>query len=306
MARSSSALPRSLTKRPYDWLLALLIGRSGLASSSVWVRNSLALDYWELGLSDLDLTVLVEGDAHAALDAWSQLRPLRMLLIGGEVQIYTHKGAIHLMSYANPWELRRDPGLLRRLECLPSFANPMHRTVFLTRMLLADSGLIKFPWGRQRKWREHLQAMQLPVPATITWAYLVDLLHAQPPFDNFLRSELEETLLSSRHNSHEASALNRLIRANNHIWGEFVKEQDDQCLNDYSPQAHEFLACMVEWEIWGLSSFTPVTTNQDLAGLVGFWNIQQRLINSLRIDSKRKQWLLDGFDYLANYYRSLS
>lgn len=306
LARSSSAMPRSLTRKPYDWLFNALVQCTGLESTRVWTRNSLALDYWELGLSDLDLTIWVDGNIEHALDAWSQIRPWRSLLIGGEVQIYTSEAARSLVRYANPWELRRDPQLLRRLDLMPSFANPMHLTVFLARMLMADRGLLKYPWARQRKWRDHLRAMRLPHTNNVTWSEVVELLRARAPFQDFSFAELSETLQKTSHNSFEASGLDRLLNANHHVWDDIVQAEDRHYFDQYSDAAHDFLGCMVEWEIWGVSALTPVTKDLNLGDLKGFWRNQQRLIKQLRIDDSRRDFLRKGFDELAAYYGPLT
>lgn len=305
VALSAANLPRQIAKRPYEWLFAGIKALSGLETSKAWLRNSLALDYWELGLSDLDLSVWTEGNAQDALLAWRQIAPYEKLLIGGEVQVYSAELARKLCGYANPWEIRRDPNLLKRLKLSPSFANPMHLTVFLVRMLQADKGLMKFPQGRQRKWREHLQAMQLPVPGFITWDYLVELLQSRAPFSEFTVEELHVALVKTGHDSFTATALDRLVNANHHVWDDIVRAADQVCWATYTPAAFEFITAMVEWEIWGVSSLTPLTKGQDPALLPGFWWNQRRLIGILPIDSARRTWLEAGITSLEAYYSVL-
>lgn len=306
LARSAANFPRPLAIKPYRLLLETLIRLSGLEKSNAWLRNSLALDYWELGLSDLDLSIWNEGGVVSAVNAWRKVIPYRKLLLGGEVQVYSSDYVDKFIAYANPWELRRDPHLLRKLEYQINFTHPMHLTVFLVRMLLADTGLRKNIEGRQRKWREHLRAMQLPVPRVITWEYLVDLLHTREPFLHYQKEELGEALLKTEHDSYNANGLDRLINANHHVWDDIVQSEDQFWFSTYPSSIHEFLAAMVEWEIWGVFSLGPVTEGLDINLLGGFWLNQRRLIRLLKITQERKESLLNGIDLLENFYRPIT
>lgn len=305
LARSASNLPRSLAIKPYNLLLELVIRLSGIDRSNIWLRNSLVMGYWELGLSDMDLSLWIEGEAIGTINAWRKVLPYRKLLIGGEVQVYSSDYVKGFIEYANPWEIRRDPHLLKRLNYRPLFSNPMHMTVFLVRMLHADNGLRKNGEGRQRKWREHLQAMGLPIPGIVTWDYLINLVHEREPFCEYSRQELLQAFVKTDHDSYSANGLDRLINSNHHVWDDIVQLEDQKCFANYSTSSHDFLGCMVEWEIWGVSALGPVTEGLDLNSLGGFWLNQKRLIKILKLEKERKDWLLKGFDLLENFYKPI-
>lgn len=306
LARSAAGLPRRLGLWPYRQLLALLMQKSGIGPQNLWLRNSLVLDYWEFGLSDLDVAVWVDGGASEANEAWRRVSPHRRLLMGGEVQLYSSEWVRRFVAYGNPWELRRDPQLLRRLEYVPSFSNPHHATLFLMRMLKADRGLQRDPVGRQRKWREHLRAMQWPVPAFITWEYLVGELALRAPFQEYSDAELSASLTKTEHTFYNFSALDRLVHANHHVWDQFVKEEDQSCLESFSAQAHEHLACLIEWEVWGVSTLASITSGYEPKSLLGYWYNLRKLIGLLKVDRERSQWLLDGVALLEEFYRPLT
>lgn len=307
LARASSGLPRGLARKLYDWPLGQLRSHLDLGPEQIWVRNSLALDYWELGLSDIDLSIWVEGDVYACVAVWQKLQPHLPLLIGGEVHIYSAPLVRALLPMANPWELRRDPGLLQKTRFTPNFVRPSAATVFLARMLQADRRLRHDPTNRQRKWRDHLRALDLPVPALITWSGLVDLLHQRAPFQHFSRAELEHELsYEGPHDHYQAGVLGRILRANHHIWGDIVRTDDEVALAQMSDDAHGYLADMVAWEIWGISPLTQIICGYDPDLLKGFWGIQRWLIQHLRISAERRHELSLGFDALERFYAPLT
>ena len=183
----------------------------------------------------------------------------------------------------------------------------MHAAVFLARMLVADVGLRKDPWGRQRKWREHLQVMRVPVPSWITWESLIEVLHTFVPFRNFARDHLQAALEKARpHDIYSADGLDRLLNASHHVWDDLVKADDQRELARYSDDEHAFLAAMVEWEIWGVAALSPLTCGQDMRDVALYWRNLRKLILVLRVPLAKRDFLLAGLERLEIFYRPMT
>lgn len=306
--RCSQAIPDSFKLAPYRLALSLLrLVVDGTAGTKVWLRNSFALGYWSFALSDLDISVWVEGDTAEVAKEWERLKPFRLLLIGGEVQIYSSRTTQHFLAYANPWELRRDPELIKQTQQSLELKNDMTLTVFLVRSIASDRLLRREPALRQRKWKEHLKSFGFPSHEKIVdWDVMVSLLQQRAPFGSYSPAEISEALQASIDPfSEQTPYLHRLVHSNRYVWGFKVGNDDLEFLESSSLEVHQFLYLQICWEIWGLSPFTLVTQGFNLASLNGHIANQTRLAQMLKISDDQKNFLAVGWARLEKFYQPI-
>lgn len=303
LARSSVQLSDAIKKWPYQKLFQLLTCIVSNSKTILWLRNSFALNYWTFGLSDLDLSVWIEGGVVESLTSWKKIRSVKYLLIGGEVQIYCSEQVMHFINYANCWELRRDPELLKKINFIPQFNYEMELTVFLARSLVADKGLRRDSFNRQKKWQEHLKAFKFEsLPMEVTWEYLVGVLSKREPFNSFARQDLEKAFDSKSDVLKLSGVVEKLIFSNHYVWGKEHLEQDLEILANGNESIHQFIYFQVCWEVWGLSPLTLVTNELNHLQLEGHIRNQKRLVEMLKITSTQRDWLHEGLDRLEKLY----
>lgn len=306
--RCSHAIPDYFKLAPYRLalsLLRLIVDR--VAGTKVWLRNSFALGYWSFALSDLDISVWVDGETVEVAKEWERLKPYRLLLIGGEVQIYSSRTTPHFLPYANPWELRRDPELIKQTQYLLELKDDMTLTVFLVRSIASDRLLRREPALRQRKWKEHLQSFGFSSHnKTVNWDVMVNLLQQRAPFLAYSVAEISEALQATIDPlSEQTPYLHRLLHSNRYVWGFKVGNDDIEFLAGAPQEIHQFLYLQICWEIWGLSPFTLVTQGFSLASLNGHIANQTRLAQMLKISDEQKDFLAAGWARLEKFYQPI-
>ena len=304
LSRSSRNVPLALRRFPYDVMLGAVRRILKDGRTTVWPRNSLALGYWEFGSSDIDLSVWVEGGAQEVRQTWSRVQPWKWMLLGGETQIYSSSMIERFLSYANPFELMRDPLLIEKLGYPHLRKSEGQKTTFLARMLLADHVLKFDHHAHAGKWGHHLRFMGYSEATPKDFGSLVELLHQTEAFKEFSFEELAETILMPKPQSQlQTSFLQKLLYSNHHPWLDQAKAKDIEDLGKASQAQHEYLAHMIEWEIWGLFPMTIVIHGIPFKGLEHHILNQTRLLEHLRLSSDKKMHIQAGFTQLLDLYR---
>jgi hypothetical protein len=304
IAKWAATFPREAQRWPYELMLSLARFRVQKAcpTASVWARNSFALDHWIFAMSDLDLSIWVNGGAREAQRAWDALKTgARWNLLGGETHVYCSEALSLFLPFGNPWELHRDPLLLERLGHRPPSPTPAQTLTYFVRQLLADQSLLNHPEARVGKWQRHFTALGLPFPQPFGVTALAQRLVDTEVFAPFPAEEIV-TALETRD---PPPALKRLLFPNQHVWCYLEAELDHQFVRQLPAAGHEYLAAMVEWEIWGLSPFTLVMAGFDATNLRGHWANQTSLIQLLTLTDDRRAGLTQGMSDLLHFYDSL-
>ncbi len=308
VSKHSNHLPRNLLYSFYTSLFSVFRKLTGLSPDQIWVRNSLALDYWEFGQSDLDISILVPGGSREAYKIYRRIKPLRKLLLGGEIQIYTTESLKRFTEYSNVFEVNRDPILFELTKHLITNNHlDLKKNIFLLKLFASDKSLFDSPDLRQRKWKHHLDLVGYHLDK-ISAESLAKLLAENYPFNEVL-SDLD-ILKAIRHsfhnfNIHNLSRTNKILFPNRYVWINQNDTDDILDLESLTDETHRYLGLMVEWEIWGLSSLTHITSGFPLKNLFDHVENQIRLVECLRIATTEKERLVSGLRNLAEYYEDL-
>jgi hypothetical protein len=275
-----------------------------LKDGEIWLRNSIPLDYWQLGLSDLDISVKVHGGAANCALIWKRLQKNKLLTLGGEIQIYSDIQLEQFLVFCNFFEALRDPYLAQRITRRTTPPAEAERLVFLLRMLASDKGLLKYPDLRRKKWEMMLSLVGISTPSVIDVETITQIVCQRDILrgSNIL-SELPEALRG-------LSALglrDMLILAPNRVYmNETNRHEFQLVLDNLKPQLHEIIHQHQRWEIWGLSCFTPITCKFSKENLIQHARNQVQLNEMLRIPESSKMEIKSGFDALLNYYETIA
>lgn len=288
---------------PYDLLFFFIENKLQSQATQVWLRNSLANDYWEFAQSDLDLTVWVEGGMEQAAKTWLEIIPLRKLLVGGEVHVFASAVVAKYLPYANPLELARDPRLAVRLsfDRLPTRAE---KVAYLVKSIQSDKKLAILPSIRQRKWRWILAqlGLELPVRELTREVLIREVLKPLAPWLAAFSVEDIVCVLGSTDNPADLRTLEAMLKPNQEAWFDQRVARDTRLLEQLDEEFHEYLAAMVSWEIWGISPLVQLTCGLTLLQLTQHSQNQVRLIEHLKISPARRHFLVEGFKQLLADY----
>jgi hypothetical protein len=193
-------------------------------------RNSLALGYWS-ERSDLDVTIYSRTNAplgRPVLFLWKLFRRT------GEWAAYTERD-LAWGSFANPFELARDPKLSRLAG--PRAATGAEGFVFLRRMLGSDAYLRAA--DRRRKWEFHRRALEESLG-----------IRCVQPYPGFL-DDLDRFLAPAP----VAAGYAPQLALEPHRWLVGAIAANDVLegrLREFDPELVSVAAAQVDWEIWGL------------------------------------------------------
>jgi hypothetical protein len=145
-------------------LIRILFGR---ALAGVWTRNTFKLGNYVPFISDIDITIVLK--AGAAENLLGKIRKFHggvryYIPVIGELNLYRHEDLTHIGRFMNHCELQRDP-VFEKLLAQEGYRplrepNLAEKAVFVLRMLEYDWFRLKYePEKRQRKWRQHFQAI---------------------------------------------------------------------------------------------------------------------------------------------------
>jgi hypothetical protein len=300
LARSSGNLPHAITIVPYKILVKVIKLLSGLSDDQLWLRNSLPLNYWQLGLSDLDISIKSGGGATEALALWQKVKKIKTLSLGGEIQIYSDVQLDMLFRFCNFFEAKRDPFLFNKNEMQGRKPIEFEDLVFLMRMLLSDNGLRRYPDLRKPKW-DKMFSLTDRVPSTpLSFDAVFNQIFTHPVFQSELSLSEIRMVFDDHTNATVAAQLvvapNKLIIHASKIDG--IKA----ALARLSPSLHRLVSVHQRWEIWGLSCMTPLTCNFSKENISTHIKNQIMLTNLLDISPDSRDLIVEGFSQLGAYY----
>jgi hypothetical protein len=263
---SSRLLPARALRAPYAAALAAiraavppLVAPGG---ALVWARNSWLTPQFKPLVSDLDLTIWLEGEPSLL-----QLRQLRGVLSSiraalpfvGEINLHERTEAGWLSEYANRFELGRDPELLARVGLQSPLSVQAQATVFLLRMAENDlESLTHRPELRRGKWEIHLRSVGAGVTALVRGGSLLDqvLMAALQP----LGTASDELIPSARRFFEALTAGQALHELTiEPAWWllfphRFAFAEPPVGLPEPGPKGIEVFRAQLAWEVWGLIS----------------------------------------------------
>lgn len=308
LALSTQGIPRRWLHYPYEALFNLTKTKLQSPSCDVWLRNSLANDYWEFAQSDLDLTVWVTGGFRDAAAKWPKIKAQRYLLIGGEIHVFPAELVPKYVNYANPLELGRDPILASKISFKRKPTNS-EKIAFIIKSLLNDKKLAHQPNLRRRKWHFILSSLELGferLPPSFNCEYVV--ANFLKPNVSWLQAfSVEEIclVLGTSKCPVELSNLEKMLKPNQQVWFDQTGSEDAKIIEEAREDFLEYLFSMMCWEVWGIFPLVQLTCGLTLLQLSQHINNQLRLLDALLLSSERKEFLRKGFLELQSDYSSI-
>lgn len=119
----------------------------------VWYRNSLRLNYWSFGRSDIDITIIVNQIKNTDYDRIVYHHNIfkKFFLIIGEVVFFDIKDESFILDVINSLELKRDPDLINFLNIENLRISEIDRIIFLTKFIHANYNSLKDNKVRENK-----------------------------------------------------------------------------------------------------------------------------------------------------------
>lgn len=251
----------------------------------MWARNSFITEAFLPFKSDLDLTLWFEkqpddSELESLWRTYSRLKKLIPFL--GEINLHVRDEAKGFVNLANPFELKRDPKLPKKLDYCAAESSRADETVFLLRMLDADARNIKTrPDKRVRKWRYHLAqvgAAHLPEPLSLE--SIVTAIIQRSPLANDEKATAVQSLLvyfevrADGKDYYDLTPNKDLMTFLPHY---YCYHRDK--ITAFSGARAEISIRQLSWEVWGLSS------QFRLFLLAGQKNLHQHLENLIHFTS---------------------
>lgn len=265
-------LPRFLTKIPYDlaaFIINLRIRR--ISNSKVWYRNSYVTGNYVFGVSDLDISIMMDRlNPDQIIKITSELKKLkRVFPFVGEINFFIRDHVVDLSPSLNLYEKKRDPIINSLMMDYAPFGQDVEKAVFLLRMLEADKkNLLEIPLARQKKWRNHFQELNLSFPRFIDKNFIIKTIMAliAPESNdkeineaiNFLfcpLSEDEHVLFENK------PAFWKFLYPNRHFWSDDLSSEN---LNMVKNSSLRWICLrQIDWEIWGLNTQLALNMHSD-------------------------------------------
>jgi hypothetical protein len=266
-------LPRTLARLPYSFAATCIsLKFKKLKKCEIWFRNSYIENSFVFGISDLDISVLLdEFDFKLITDAKNAFREMKMLFpFMGEVNFYIKNQILNLSASINQYEELRDPKLKLLLNNTHDFDEKTEKIVFLLRALISDKkNLILNPQLRQRKWKNHFYVLGLKIPSFINKDIIInealELFNSEKQKDevsialNFIFSPEAET---SDIFSVKKPLFWKFLFPHRYLWKDDLESED---LNLIEGSILKMICIrQIDWEIWGINSQLPFIPNHDL------------------------------------------
>lgn len=258
-----SVLPRSIVRVPYSFVASIIKFQiSRIPNSKVWFRNSFIKGNLVFGVSDLDISVMVDSfnrDQLTKID--NELKKIKQFFpFVGEVNFLIRDHIEGLSASLNLYEKKRDPALDSLLDDTAPVGDDIEKAVFLLRMLDADKkNLLEIPFLRQKKWRSHFHDLNLDAPDFIDKEVIIkkiiNLIDPHSKIEglneaiSFLFSPLgpEENIFTVA-----KPTLWKFIYPHKYFWADNLESENLEQVANSSLK----WVCLrqIDWEIWGLNT----------------------------------------------------
>ncbi len=285
-SRIDSVLPRWAALLPYQVALLLLklIFKVGLRID-VWNRNSTRCGSFIFGVSDLDLTLVHDGNCSPDFIRHILSISKKIFPFLGETNIFERHHLKYILSKMNSFELMRDPELYQHFSEQKMFSSA-EKFVFIVRMLFSDADSLRNdPKLRQRKWLAHFKLIGLEIKGqSIDFEFVIKTLKEL----SFQSARIEESLEKwsqlrlengfDIYHAHLGEGFG-IMAPHCKLW--FHKEEDTSYLKNLPPLEKEILLAQIDWEICGIYAqkmYLPKKQNKEHLGrLLRVRNIVQSM-----------------------------
>ncbi len=298
IARASHQLPQTITILPYLAVKTFFRFILGKVDKDIWFRNSLALNYWRLGLSDVDLSIMAK-DKSEAIKIAKKVRGMGLFTFGGEIQIYSRDSLDAFIEVGNCYEIMRDPILCETIKYSKT-GSDYDKAVFIIKSLISDKGLVLYPDLRQEKWRKHFELIGVKMNFKASLDSIINHLFRYDFISQFFKEEdIQDFFLAS---SKESSVAYPFFFSNKIPWKAGSSEEFKVMLAAAPESLHQLINSFVCWEIWGLYPMTQLLYAKNFENILSHIDNQTHLIHNLKISDEKKEFIIKKLNDLKIYY----
>lgn len=276
----------------------LALNLSGV-KGELWYRNSLFLDYFAFGKSDIDVSLYLIEDHHLQANAKKISSLLHLCPLIKEMNVYSPYSFKHSSSLMNYFEWQRDPGLSKFVQVKPQGA--AEASVYLARMAFANLKTKALSARDVKKWSYHFHLTGKK--------QLVSLVKTGMSTDDLLKliaNDIDSTLAPV------FVFLAEEFRRKTPLYDQWLKCPDQQNAYLLLPQhfcfaeieikyasrfLKEFFLAQLAWEVWAMMT-QPMSFS-----LIHLENIKKALQNDLGDNGlviRQKQILFIVEDFISS------
>jgi hypothetical protein len=301
IAKSSVSLSKSIKILPYNFIYFLVLKFIGLNRKRVWFRNSLALNYWQFALSDVDLSIMAK-DLDQAIATSIVLKDLRWLLLGGEVQVYREDSVAQFIESGNVYEIQRDPILCKYLD-FSREGSDYEKAFFIFKSLLSDKQISLYPELRQEKWKSHFRLIGKEMDFFANKENLINFFCSY----DFIKNDMSPNQLAIclDPKSRESADIYPFLFSNQIAWVSDDSESYIRLVKEASLEINEFIHCSIMWEVWGLYPMAQLFIESNFSQIFDHLQNQHALLSILKIDEEKKEKTSKVLDLLIEQYKKI-
>lgn len=269
--------------------------------ADIWYRNSLLLDYFQFGKSDIDVTIIFHSDKNLIRENELLSQRLHLCPLIKEINTYYHFSLGCTSTLINAFELQKDPNL----QMLVSSENssPADQFVYLLRMYFSNLSQKVFSDRDRKKWTYHFsragkQHLTSKLHAGMERRELLNLITTDQP------QALRETLqYAAEHFQKGTELYEQYIHCANKELLAMVLPQHF-CFAETSgemkdPLIEAFFLSQMSWELWALMT-QPYLFAKNGPGLVHLKNVIKALSRNKTSRSEELKKIAEDFERFSS------
>ncbi len=271
----------------------LLATKTTGVSAELWYRNSLYLDYFQFGKSDIDVTAFYHSNETLRSDVEKLSSALHFCPLIKEVNSY-YPFSIHFANeLINAYELKKDPKLADRIQSQNNTS--ADQFTYLIRMLFANLNSQDLSSRDVKKWKFHFETCGDNEGALLINPHStkIDLLKI------ICRNQKEEVIKVLEESIHH-------FKSQTPLFDQFAGSSDHKtlymllphqfCFSDFKPEQnsplHAIAEAQLKWELWAMMA-QPQLFAKDGHGHQHLKNIKKALKT---LELKRLEDIADKFE----------
>lgn len=269
----------------------LLVKLRSLKKDQLWVRNSILENYFSFGKSDLDLTVLLDGNDNIFSRVNTIHNYAKSFIIIKELNYYYPFAIVNSKELINYFEWKRDKYLHHHIQKAASLEeNDNEKIVYFLRTFFSIKIPLDIPLNNRqiKKWEFHLKSLSLPVSDILNPG-----INTQQLLQNVCRYFFikESNVVSKR-------IIDLYLATNNGTSMDIFIEKSNEkdfyltffphvfCFNDFLPtfgmeKSIEIFSKQISWEVWAMMT-QPWLCSGSIGGIDHLNNLKKLLLRCQR------------------------
>lgn len=269
--------------------------------AGIWYRNSLYLNYFRFGKSDIDVTVVLSSDGNVTTAAANLADKLHLCPLIKEINTYYPFSLRFTPKLINAFELKKDPDLSKIVKSSNNSA--ADQFTYLLRMYFSNLAQKSFTSRDLEKWNYHFSLVGKPqlsasLKTGMGRAELLSVIASEHPqniketihyaSESFLKhTELYDQYVHCKHKEILA-----MILPQHFCFAETSGEMKDQWIE-------EIFVSQMSWEIWAMMT-QPALFASKGPGQIHLKNIIKALSKNQNARSEELKKIAEDFERFSS------